>query len=800
MTQEQPASLPVKFDAIPESLKIIDRWVMWRYVLVAKPSGSKWNKMPFQVNGRAAKSTDPSTWNSFAKVRAAYIDGGFDGIGLTFDGSGDIHGIDVDDCIVDGELNEHAQDLLDRVQGYAETSPSGTGIKLFTRTNLTSSQSTKGYEVYTDGRYFTVTGHVLNAHNDLADEVQDLDWFVTKHFGAAQAPAQDALALYKPPLPDWDLARVVDHLLPHLSPNCGYGEWIQIGQALYHQGSGDTTWLDAWDEWSKAGDSYEEDVCLGKWDSFSTQRSKGFGPVTLASLIKKVGDIKAEAKKARFDEWRQKIEDAADAQVLLTNVCPGIQKDYDLDKLGRDVLAQLLKVRFKALQYPLMLPDIKRLIKIKASGDGPSWLHDWVFITHEDKFFNVATKRKVSVTGFNSMFNRELGNGIDDSPKASAFALDMWKIPTPDKTIYLPAAPELFDLNGMPCANSYDPNSVPDIPASLSAGDLQAIETVKGHLRMLLVEPGAVDVMLSWMAHNVQKPGVKIRWAPLIKGIEGDGKTVLGKLMSAVMGMVNVGTVSPTVLSTPYTGWAEGRCVNVLEEIRMVGHNRHDVLNMIKPYITNDHVTIHPKGINEYVAPNTINYMAFTNHQDALPLEETDRRWWVQFSPFNDQAALKEVADAEYFNKLHTAIEQHGGGLRRWLLEMPIPASFEPNGQAPYSSAKAKMVSLSMSDDEMAAREVIGTGAPGVGSQVISTSHLSTAISMMEGVEVPKTTSLNRLLMKLGFSKLPRVLKWSGVTCRIWIRGYKQDGKDDKTVNDELRALLDSTVKDPLLE
>jgi hypothetical protein len=801
MSNDKPAALSVVFDAIPDSLRSIRRWVVWRYVLVSKPNGdSKWNKMPFQVNGKAAKSTDSQTWTSFDRAKTAYIKGGFDGVGLTFNGSNDIHGIDVDDCVVDGELNSDAKALLFSVNGYAEISPTGTGIKLFTKTNLTGSQTTKGFEVYTNGRYFTVTGHVLAGYEDVADEVQKLDWFIEKHFGSTQSAPNDALALYKPPIPGWDLEKVVDLLLPHLSANCGYGDWIQVGQALYHQGNGDTKWLDTWDNWSGSGATYEEGVCESKWHTFSSQRAKGFGPVTLATLIKKVGDARAEVKKAKFEEWRKKIEEAEDAQNLLTVVCPEIQKDHELDKLGRDVLAQLLKARFKALQYPLMLPDIKRLIKVKATGTGPAWLHEWVFITHEDKFFNVGTKRKVSVMGFNSMFNRELGNGMDDAPKAAVFALETWKIPTPDKVIYLPAAPELFDLNGVPCANSYDPNSVPDIPAAFSAADLQAIETVKSHLKMLLVELGAVDTMLSWMAHNVQKPGVKIRWAPLFKGIEGDGKTVLGKLMSAVMGMVNVGTVSPTVLSTPYTGWAEGRCVNVLEEIRMIGHNRHDVLNMIKPYITNDHVTIHPKGVNEYVAPNTANYLAFTNHQDALPLEETDRRWWVQFSPFTDQAALKSVADGDYFTKLHVAIEQHAGALRRYLLEWTIPASFEPNGQAPYSSAKAKMVSLSMSDDEMAAREVINNGAPGVCAQVISSGHLSTAISLMDGVDLPKTTAVNRLLMKLGYSKLPRVVKWSGLTCRLWIKGYLMEGKDDKTVNEELRALLDMSLVDPFLD
>jgi hypothetical protein len=48
------------------------------------------------------------------------------------------------------------------------------------------------------------------------------------------------------------------------------------------------------------------------------------------------------------------------------------------------------------------------------------------------------------------MFNRLTG---DDS--AATLALDLWGIPTPDKIIYLPAAGDLFEMNGVPQALAY---------------------------------------------------------------------------------------------------------------------------------------------------------------------------------------------------------------------------------------------------------------------------------------------------------------------------------------------------------
>jgi integrase len=75
-------------------------------------------------------------------------------------------------------------ELLRKIDGYAEISPSGKGIKLFTRSNLAISGKKGNIEVYRDGRYFTVTGHTINGHGCLPDTVQDIGWFVERHFGS----------------------------------------------------------------------------------------------------------------------------------------------------------------------------------------------------------------------------------------------------------------------------------------------------------------------------------------------------------------------------------------------------------------------------------------------------------------------------------------------------------------------------------------------------------------------------------------------------------------------------------------
>ena len=309
--EDIPSVLSVLLDGIPQELKDIPRWVMWKLVQRSKPNGEKvWTKMPMTVDGTAASSTNAATWTSYDDVCDALIMGdGFDGIGLVL--GADVQGIDLDDCrSADGSLTQLATEVLERVDGYAEVSPSGTGIKIFARTNLDGSRTKKevGVELYREGRYFTVTGHQLNGHGKLADDTQDLGWLVQKVWGENLSQesltgdaAEMALANYKPQLEDWDLDRVIQEVLPHLDPDSGYEDWLKVGAALHHQGTGDPEWLDAWDNWSALSGKWVEGYCAAKWGSFKEQRGVGHGSITLASLLKKTKNKRDSGKHRTSD-------------------------------------------------------------------------------------------------------------------------------------------------------------------------------------------------------------------------------------------------------------------------------------------------------------------------------------------------------------------------------------------------------------------------------------------------------------------------------------------------------------------
>jgi hypothetical protein len=379
----KPTSLPVKLAGIAPELKSIDAWVMWRYVQRTKPSGEKvWAKMPMTVEGRAASSTNPLTWTTYGDVVDTLImDDTFDGIGLVL--GADVQGIDLDDCrdLESGELTDFAQEVLDRVDGYAEVSPSGTGLKIFSRTNLDGSRTKKeaGLELYREGRYFTVTGHGINGHDCLPADVQDLGWLVERVWGEGLNQgvlegdaAERALANYKGPLEEWDLDRVVAEVLPHLDPDAGYSDWLRVGAAMHHQGGGDEGWLQAWDEWSALSGKWAEGYCEQKWTSFSAQRATGKGSVTLASLLKQTKDARDSSARSSRDvmmaDLLGRIEAAVDPRDLQEKIAASIANNGDYSDVERAQFAQAIQSRARVLGTKLEIATVRGWLRARVSG------------------------------------------------------------------------------------------------------------------------------------------------------------------------------------------------------------------------------------------------------------------------------------------------------------------------------------------------------------------------------------------------------------------------------------------------
>jgi putative DNA primase/helicase len=179
------------FTSVPDDLKELNQAVLWKYVT----RDGKTTKVPYQINGKPASTSDPATWGVHEDVLAAYqrFPNHYSGIGFVFSVDDPYCGIDLDNCIDDtGELKPWAQPIIATFgDTYMEVSPSRHGIKIWCKATLPGAGRSKkdeageGIEVYDRGRYFTVTG---NAFNGAPSQIEDHQKDVEKLYALVAGP------------------------------------------------------------------------------------------------------------------------------------------------------------------------------------------------------------------------------------------------------------------------------------------------------------------------------------------------------------------------------------------------------------------------------------------------------------------------------------------------------------------------------------------------------------------------------------------------------------------------------------
>lgn len=242
-------------------MKASKRWLVWNS-----------QKQPFYTNGQPRQgkldtAEDMQSLGTFQEACIAVLksNGRFVGLGFALgpDGTGNYwQGIDVDD--LPAELLSQAADSL---IGYVEMSPSGNGVHAigYGRRFAALGSNGTGFEAYSEGRYFTVTG---KAYYDAP--LTCLARFVEGAIDTLHndRPSNDSLSEgsgYVDP-------RIVSEIrsaLFHMRSD-DYDLWIRMGHALRELGQvGRGLWMD----WSSTSDKFNAKDASKKWDKFNPRRT-----------------------------------------------------------------------------------------------------------------------------------------------------------------------------------------------------------------------------------------------------------------------------------------------------------------------------------------------------------------------------------------------------------------------------------------------------------------------------------------------------------------------------------------------
>lgn len=133
------------YSKVPAELKVRVQWVV-----------ASDDKIPRQTNSKPASVADPSTWTTFEAAVAA----GYPHIGYVFSKDDPYCGVDLDAPLNEEQTERHRK-IFSFLPSYAEASQSGKGAHIFVKASVPFGVRRDRIELYSEGRYFIVTGKVI---------------------------------------------------------------------------------------------------------------------------------------------------------------------------------------------------------------------------------------------------------------------------------------------------------------------------------------------------------------------------------------------------------------------------------------------------------------------------------------------------------------------------------------------------------------------------------------------------------------------------------------------------------------
>lgn len=591
----------------------------------------------------------------------------------------------------------------------------------------------------------------------------------------------------------------------------GYDQWMQVGMALYHQFDGDDEGFELWNEWSETSMDYDLDELQRKWPTFEIEGKKR-APVTGRFIMR----LAKESVEKTARELSLKLRDAFTNATNLDEweAARKLAREAEIDSLARSTLAAVAKDRRDAITgHRTPIAEIKKAISFqpRKNEKTPKWCEDWIYDTSDDKFYNTKRKTAASKQGFDASYDRQaltkqdILNGKDNPTNtASDLALNVYKIPVVDGRLYMPGRDPIFHEPNGTFANTYPEHEIPEMPKELVPQDKKNIDRVKAHIVHLLESPKEQRMLLDWLSWVVQNPGKFMRYAVLLQGTMGDGKTFFAEMLRAVMGVSNVKMANAnTIIKSDFTEWAVGQCVCCVEEIRLRsthGIDKWEAINKIKDKITNAVIEIHPKGSRGYNVMNTTSYLMFSNYQDALPLEDNERRYMVLFSRWQRKEDIEKFNEEnpKYYARLYQTLLDSPGALRKWLLEHEQDEDFDPMGRAPDTMARRVMTRKAKPEFIQVLDELLDEDEePSCCRALLDVTELQDILSM-RGVDWPSPKALSSILERDGYEALGKVRIGTGElggTHRFYSRSPDQfksssNGSIAKTDPAKVRAFI----------
>ncbi len=686
------------------------QWIVYKLTPGKKPG--KMDKLPVDFRtSRVASAHDATIWTDAATAMAAAAQAGAGyGVGFTFTAQDPFWFLDIDGCHDGADWSPLSKALVAALPGAAvEVSTSGKGLHLFGTGQVPVHGCTNkalGLEFYTTGRFVALTG--INAVGSAATDLSHLMPSLVGQFFPPSTGPEGSDDWTTEPCVGWngpaDDEVLIQRMMRSTSAKAAFGGgasfadlWTANTEVLvraYPDVGGNSPY-----------DFSAADLALAQHLAFWTGKNcERIQRLMLRSAL-------------RRDKWDR--EDYLEKFTIPKAIAR--QVEVLTDKLPEPMAGTAAAVAgaYSVANSPNGEPPRAALVTgstfltIEQQIDlfaGCVYVRDQHRVLVPGGVMLKEGQFKVAFGGYS--FPMDNANERTSRDAWEAFTQSQsFRSPRADASTFRPELPAGYIMNqdGESHVNTYWPIETPR-----KVGDITPFLV---HLAKILPDERDRTIMLSYMAAVVQHKGVKFQWAPLLQGVEGNGKSLFSRCVAFAVGDRYSYFPAAQDLADKFNDWMVGKIFIGVEDI-YVPDDRSDVIEAMKPMITSERQQVQGKGKDKFVAWIVCNWILNSNHKNGVRKTDKDRRYAPFFCAQQDAADLvRDGMDGDYFPNLYDWLRKDGYAVVSELLHTyPIPEEFNPATKcprAPLTSSTEEAVESGRGSVEQEIVEAIEQGLPG---------------------------------------------------------------------------------------
>ncbi len=762
--------------SVPEAIKSFHQFVVWK--LIPDKNGGKAKKLPFDPKtGRSASTTDPTTWSDYDTACKTISTHSYSGIGFVFTANDPFIFIDIDNCrnTETGEWLPYAQEAVSKLGGIWETSRSGNGLhgilwypdkaSFLKKRNRWTNDYDHSYEFYADKRYVAL-GKCDWVGDIFSTKTEEVHKFIPDKTSNNQNPIEwkdETPADYGGPLDDNELIQQA------LSSKGGPSVMFCTAASFKALWNADEKELGKFypDSGNRPFDRSSADQALANQLAWWT----GCNPARIEKLMNM-------SPLCQRDKWRDRPDYR---RRTIGNAISGKYKNY---------IKKNLVERQQRLENDIRIGSYLPLSPLPIIMNLTQMHNDLVYIGDGNQIVHRPSKMirsKEDARGEFAASITEVNTGkfdVNGPVLKKCSTLNLW-ISSPyrisvDVVTWQPGKDEICLAlektgHGMRGYNLWIPIQL----LSVSSNWQEWVKPFLNHIAYLVPIESERNRFLQWLAHIMQKPGELPHTCYLFVAVStGIGRGTLMSILTRVFRGYVAANIDPeSILNKGFNGRLSQKLLATVDEIREGTGHRYQQQENLKSAIVEEVRLINPKFGRQYIEKNCCRWLFCSNHFDAMPFDNSDRRVIVIENPTTPK-------EPEWYEYLHKLMDDNNfiSSIQHYLFTFDI-SNFKPGERAPMNEAKIKALECMETDAEKAIKQFISQWP----AELATVSDLRAFIDENEEI---KSRAMGHLIQKYGMKTAKKIKVGTKSETLLIVRGNLRPKDVEKTSNSLIYQII----------